>query len=85
MLREEREFFDRNRNEWLMRYPDRFVLVKGQDLIGVFSSISEALSEGTRRYGLDSYLVRQVRPLEEEIFISAFTLGFPSASPSSYK
>lgn len=85
MLNQEREFFESHRQDWLVHYADRFVLVKGKRLVGVFSTIDEALSEGTRLFGLNSFLIRQVKPSEEEIYVPALTLGLLSATSSSSK
>jgi hypothetical protein len=38
------------------------------------------LSEGARRFGLDSYLIRQVEESEEPVSIPALTLGILGAN-----
>jgi hypothetical protein len=38
----------------------RFVLIKGEELIGVFDTFREARSVGTRRWGLAPMLVQQI-------------------------
>jgi hypothetical protein len=75
VLEQERTLYDAYLNEWLQRYADRWVLVRGQELIGVFNTVEEALVEGTRRFGLTPFLVRQVTPSQEPVRIPALALG----------
>ncbi len=81
MLAEERQFYDDHLQEWLRDYPGRFVLVRGKELIGVFDTPDDALAEGARRFGLSSFLVRRVEPVQQEIKVPALTLGLLNADP----
>jgi len=81
MLEQELRFYDEHFQEWLSRYGGRFVLVKGSELIGVFNTVDEALSEGARRFGLESLLIRQVLSQQPEVRIPALTLGILRANP----
>ncbi|MBM4170165.1 MAG: hypothetical protein FJ215_13565 [Ignavibacteria bacterium] len=75
MLDKERKYFEAHRAEWLKTHPSKFVLVKDEELIGVFETQQEALVEGARRFGTDSFLVRQVEESEQIVYIPALTLG----------
>ncbi len=75
MLDAERQFYSENLAQWLGQYPGKFVLVKGQELIGAFDTAEEALAEGARRFGLEPFLVRRVQERQEEVNIPALTLG----------
>jgi hypothetical protein len=75
VLQEEMETFEEHKAEWLIRYQKRFVLVKGRELIGVFNTIEEALEEGARRFGLQSFLIKRVEDEEDEVHVPALTLG----------
>ena len=79
MLEEARRFYDANLAEWLVRYPGRFVVVKGSSLVGTFDTMEEGFAEGARRFGLDSYLVRRVQEEPEPVSIPALTLGLLNA------
>jgi hypothetical protein len=82
MLEQERKFFEENRALWLTKFPGRFVLIKGSELLGTFDTIDEALAEGARRFGLESFLARRVEQVEQEINIPALTLGILRANPT---
>jgi hypothetical protein len=80
MLEREIKYFEEHRDELLAKHRHQFVLIKGDQLIDAFQTIEQALSEGTRRFGLDSYLVRQVEESEQPITIPALTLGILGAN-----
>ena len=80
MLEKERKFFEQNRAEWLTISPDKFVLIKNEELIGTFDTLQDALTEGARRFGTESFLVRQVEEVEQLVYIPALTLGILRAN-----
>lgn len=83
MLEKERQYFLEHRDELVSRHLGRVVLIKDEELVGAFNTIEEALTEGTRRYGLTPFLVREVTATEEkEINIPALTLGLLRADSS---
>lgn len=82
MLEQERAFYDQHLPEWLEQCPGRVALIKGQQLIGFFDVETDALREGARRFGLESFLVRRVEPAQQEVVIPALTLGLINANPT---
>ncbi|HXP61143.1 MAG TPA: hypothetical protein VN829_11670 [Dongiaceae bacterium] len=82
-LEKERKFFKDHQSEWRGAYPGKFVLVKGEALIGVFDSDTTAVSEGIQRFGLESFLVRNVAENEEAIRIPALMFGLLHANSPS--
>lgn len=81
MLAEERAYYQDHLQTWLHQYSSRFVLVHGSQLIGVYESQSQALTEGARRFGLKPFLVRQVTVSQPEVKIPALTLGLIHVNP----
>ena len=82
MLDQEIAYYQHHLLEWLGSNAGKFALVKGSELIGFYNSIGEALSEGARRFGLESFLVRRVVSSQDEIKVPALTLGILYANPS---
>jgi hypothetical protein len=81
MLESEQKYFDEHKDELVEKYLDRFVLIKGEELVGVFNTVEEAISEGARRFGLSSFMVRQVsKEAEAEVYIPALSLGLLNAN-----
>ncbi len=77
MLEQERQFYDCNLAEWLKLYPGRFVVVKGETLVGVFDGAADALAEGARQFQLQPFLVRKVALTQEEARVPALAIGAP--------
>jgi hypothetical protein len=82
MLEEEIAYFRKNLADWMTKYPGRFALVKGSELIGTFETMQAALDEASQRFGLESYLIRQIAERPDDISIPALTMGILSANPS---
>jgi hypothetical protein len=61
-LEREAAAFEANVAEWRRTDLGRFVVIHDEEIAGFYDSLSEAFAEGTRRYGLDPFLVRQVLP-----------------------
>jgi hypothetical protein len=80
MLDAEKNFYDQNRELWLVQQPDKYVAIKGEKVIGFFDTEEEALTESTRRLGLTSFLLRKVGELEHQITIPALSLGILRAN-----
>lgn len=80
MLENERKFFEQHRLEWMKDSPGKFVLVKNEELVGTFDTLQAALTEGARRFGTESFLVRQVEEAEQLVYIPALTLGILRAN-----
>jgi hypothetical protein len=82
MLDLEREHFSSIQANLLTVCPGRFVVIKGRELAGNYQTVQEALSEGAKRFGLASFLVRRVDMQTETVSIPALTLGILSANTS---
>lgn len=82
MLEKELAFYEKTLNNWLTEYPGKFVLVKGEELVGVYDTNEQALSAGASRFGLGSYLVRCIQKNKEDIRLPALTLGLLYANPT---
>jgi len=81
-LEQEISFFEQNRKEWFQLYPNKFALVKGQKLIGVFDTAQAATEQGVVSFGLDSFLIRRIEEHERIIKIPAYSLGLLRANNS---
>lgn len=82
MLERERQVYQQHLEEWLTRYPGKFVLLHSGELIGVFDTMNEGLAAGARRFGLQPFLLRQVMPVPETVCVPALTLGILHADPT---
>lgn len=74
-LVEEREFYAQHLPDWLREHVGKFVLVKNHDLVGFYDTADTAIEEGVQRFGLTSFLVRQVIATQLVVHIPAFMFG----------
>jgi hypothetical protein len=82
-LEKERKYFEQNLSKWLSEHKGMIVLVKGEEVIGFYNTFDEALADGARLYGFDSFLVRRIEEeSEQEIHIPALSLGILRAAES---
>ena len=61
-LQREGEIFATHLDEWRRDHLGQFVLIKGNEIIGFYSRLDEAFAEGTRRFGLEEFFVKQITP-----------------------
>ena len=82
MLDVERKYYDENLPSLLEHYRGRFVVIKDHTVLGPFNTIEDALGEGARLYGLESFLARQVTETPPVVSNPALDLGLLHADPS---
>lgn len=75
MLDKERKYYDEHAAEWAARSPGSFVVVKDEELVGVYPTEQAALAAGAQRFGLQPFLVRELGAERPQIYIPALTLG----------
>ena len=75
LLKAEIAYYDEHLEELLLTYPNRFVLIHGDELIGTFESHAEAVGEGVRRYGRGPFLVRRTGDKQRVFTAPALSLG----------
>ncbi len=75
LLQEESAFYDRMRNELLMQYPNRVLLIHGDRVEGDFDTVDAVITEGVRKYGAGPFLVRRAGEDAPVLSAPALTLG----------
>lgn len=78
-LQKELDYFTHNKDEFLKHYKGQFVLIKGNTLIGGYTTEQEAYQAGVSRYGSETFFIKQV--LEDEPIFAhpALTAGLTYA------
>jgi predicted acetyltransferase len=61
-LQREAEVFATHLEEWRREHLGEFVLIKGDEIVGFYKRLDEAFAEGTRRFGLQEFFVKQITP-----------------------
>lgn len=79
-LEKELEYFNTRREELISHYEGQFVLIKGDSLLGSFTTEAEAYEEGLKQLGNQPFLIKQVTKEEEIDRLPALVLGLLNAS-----
>ena len=74
-LEQELAYFEANRTRWLSEYADKFVLIKGTELVGTFDTAENAYTAGLERFGNTVFLIKQVLSEEPVAYVPALSLG----------
>jgi hypothetical protein len=74
-LQTELEYFEKNKQEYLRLYKGQFVLIKGENFAGAFTTDAEAYRAGLEKFGNKPFLIKQVLDEDETISYPALTVG----------
>ena len=79
-LKEELAFFEEQRVALLEKHRHHFVLIKGRELKGTFTTFEEAYAKGVTEFGNVNFLVKQILDNEPIEHIPALTYGLVRTS-----
>jgi hypothetical protein len=48
----------------------KFVLIHGDQVVGIFDTYADAIKEGYEKFGLEPFLVKQIQAIERVQFVS---------------
>jgi len=54
----------------LLEQEGKFVLVRGDEVVGVFDTYEDALKVGYERFRLEPFMVKRVEPPESALFLT---------------
>jgi hypothetical protein len=66
----------KNKLPELLAEEGKFVLIKGDEVAGTYAAYEDALKEGYKRYGLNSFLVKQIRA-DEPVHVITRSIKLP--------
>jgi len=81
LLEKELAYYVSHRDELLQHYEDLYVLIKGEELVGAFTTEAEAYQAGVERFGDEPFLIKRVVANDEIEHIPALSLGLLHARP----
>lgn len=61
-LKNEFDFYLSNQQEFVEKYNGKVIVIKSQELIGVYDSLVEAIDETKKTHKLGTFLVQEVEP-----------------------
>ncbi|MBI2918575.1 MAG: hypothetical protein HYY01_11370 [Chloroflexi bacterium] len=79
MLEKELRYYEVHREELLREHEGKFVLIKEESLVGVFTTEKEAYADGIRHFGDQPFLIKRVTKQEEVVYLPALFSGLIDA------
>ncbi len=73
-------FYDEHKEEFIKEHTNRHLLIKGEQLVGHFSTAEQAVGEGVRRFGKEPFLVRLSGTETPQFTVPVLALGLPCQS-----
>ena len=62
--------YERYKDELVGAHENKFVLIHGDDVAGVWDTYNDALTAGYKQFGLEPFLVKQIRGIEQIQFFT---------------
>lgn len=81
VLQQEIAAYESRRAELLRHHAGKFVLIKGDELVGAYDTQEAAYGAGVERFGNQPMLIRQVLPEDQVEFLPALMHGVLVARP----
>jgi hypothetical protein len=67
MLEKEYNYFNDNLKEFIKKYKGQFIVLKDDDILGVYDSMPVAISETIKNHELGTFLVQECIPAKQNI------------------
>jgi hypothetical protein len=74
-LEKEVAFFEQHREDLVNQANGKFALVKGESLVGIFETQTEAIRAGYRNFGNQPFLVKQIVLADLPLNFTSFHVG----------
>jgi hypothetical protein len=74
-LEKELEAFEREKPRLLKEHRGKFALFKGDEFVDSFSTFELAYHEGIKRFGLEPFMIKEIRETDPVVRFPALALG----------
>lgn len=75
ILQNELDYYEKNKSDFMAKYKEQYVLIKGEEFAGSFTTAEEAYKAGVDKFGNEPFLIKQVLEKEEVVTFPALTVG----------
>jgi hypothetical protein len=82
-LSRENAAYERERERLVRNHLGKIALIHGDEVVGVFDNVDEAIIEGGRQFGWARMIFREITVSEEPVFIPHVDLNHPSVQRRS--
>ena len=66
MLDKEYQYYTNNRDTFLKEYNGKYIVIKDENILGVYNTQIEALSATSQNHEVGTFLIQHVTTLDEE-------------------
>jgi hypothetical protein len=77
----ELKFYADHKDELVQKHPLKYVVIKGDKLLGAYDTAQAAYEAGVAEYGTEPFLTRQVVPTEPIAHAPAIYAGLVALTP----
>lgn len=78
-LKEEIQYFEKNKAKLLADHEGKFVVIRGDHLLGAYDTVENAYNAGIKAYGDQQFLVRKATASEHDLTNLALMHGLINA------
>ncbi|MEI6462124.1 MAG: hypothetical protein WCO33_00455 [bacterium] len=75
ILKQETEIFVKNKNNLLKNSEGKYVLIKADQIIGIFDTHENAYDEGIKKFGNEPMLIKLIEEKDESLEIPSLMVG----------
>ena len=65
MLEREYKYYESIKSNLLKDHLGEYVVIKDNEIVGIYKSLEEALREGSKRYEIGTFLIQKITEKEE--------------------
>ena len=69
-LDKEYEFYQKNKQDIISQHQDRYVVIVGEKIVGVYDRKEKAVVESVKKYKMGTFLVQHVAEQERVVIMS---------------
>jgi hypothetical protein len=80
MLETELKYLQTHKDDLAKLYPGRFLVIKGEEVSGVYETREAALTGAVEKHGLTNVLIRRAEDTDEIVSIPALAFGLIHAN-----
>lgn len=62
MLEKEFEYYRKHQDELVREYSGKYVVIRSEEVVGVYADFDEAVREASKKYDLGTFLVQKCEP-----------------------
>jgi len=79
MFKNELQYYIQNKDELVQNYENRFLVIKGKELLGAYDTEKDAYKAGLEAFGNVPFLIKKVTKQEEIVRFPALAVGVVNA------